>query len=343
MKMIEEITYHHGILVKEYKSLKEFENEFLNEYSTHNNQRYKLTSKMLSKIRSSLKKTKDIFLTYCPPKHASIRKYNLYGVNRPSYFESSYICTSTYSVDIFGIENYPGCVKKLLNAMKEFFTNLVNCLRFCESIIIKEEEIRKDHNYCGFLAEKCRRKMLKEIEGIMNFILANKTKVNNNPVMDFRKKCEKDKDDFASQAYHKYYPEEMAEYYAIDDLTKIGSIDENGNVKVRLCDSWEKEEQMTYFMRHLDSYYPSDTPKKKLDGKHMYWLYEYFCPYIPLTTFVSRFQEEYNKEEHSMQCLKYSGVVNAKDKLLYKNADKEREAFLRWVEQIANNLSSISA
>lgn len=135
-------------LEKEYLALKEFSKVFNKFYATNYNQCFNTALTLSRKLRSTISSTKKIFRKMCPV----VRKNTAYTKEQNiklSVFDHSFLTGLPYSEDMFGLENYPECVKDLCLSARNFFLKLTGIMLLCREIIQKERYIRTHPDLCN--------------------------------------------------------------------------------------------------------------------------------------------------------------------------------------------------
>lgn len=145
--------------------LKKAAEKFNKQFANKDNKYFDTIRTMLMKVRSGVSETRRIYKKFCP----IVRRQHPQGYT-PSAFNHSYISTSSYLPDLFGINTCPVCVQGLYREMKRFFDMMASCLRICKRVLDEEAEIRKNGDYCLYLFEKFKQELLETFGDLCDII-----------------------------------------------------------------------------------------------------------------------------------------------------------------------------
>lgn len=154
-------------LEKEYLALKEFSKVFNKFYATNYNQCFNTALTLSRKLRSTISSTKKIFRKMCPV----VRKNTAYTKEQNiklSVFDHSFLTGLPYSEDMFGLENYPECVKDLCLSARNFFLKLTGIMLLCREIIQKERYIRTHPDLCNKIYQENYQEVAKKSHDTIN-------------------------------------------------------------------------------------------------------------------------------------------------------------------------------
>lgn len=154
-------------LEKEYLALKEFAKVFNKLYATNYNQCFNTALTLSRKLRSTISSTKKIFRKMCP----IVRKNTAYTKEQNfklSVFDHSFLTGLPYSEDMFGLENYPECVKDLCLSARSFFLKLTGIMLLCREIIQKERYIRTHPDLCNKIYQENYQEVAKKSHDTIN-------------------------------------------------------------------------------------------------------------------------------------------------------------------------------
>ena len=122
--------------------------KFLNSIVTKDNHCYDTCHFLANKLRCSIAGSKRIFRKFHQrAKVADNRKRQLMGIGGQSDYASSLLGIPATS-DVFGLGSYPESVTELFEAMKEFNEQLRNIFVLINEVVVRESEIRSDHEQC---------------------------------------------------------------------------------------------------------------------------------------------------------------------------------------------------
>lgn len=152
-------------LTKQEICLKQAAEKFNKQFANKDNKYFDTIRTMLMKVRSGVSETRRIYKKFCP----IVRRQHPLGYT-PSAFNHSYISTSSYLPDLFGINTCPDCVQGLYREMKRFFDMMASCLRICKRVLDEEAEIKKNGEYCLYLFEKFKQELFDTIGDLCDII-----------------------------------------------------------------------------------------------------------------------------------------------------------------------------
>lgn len=276
----------------EYYNLYEFSKTFNDEFATDDNDKYEIERIALRKLRVSFGDIKEIFLTACPIKTKSARKYKLHGVPTPSIYIKSYLAPNEpYYMDLFDFDSCIPSVKELFEAMVLFFEKFQKCVRLC-FLTVQQFNYTKSHpELTNIIYNKDSMKILKlKKNRIIDYTDEQVARIKKrNPFFIIDDICP-EMLIFTSKAFHCGAKREFFEFVTIKfwEQKKENNL---SDIEILLCKgNIDKLEEIKYVITHFDELLPDDYKYKKLpidyiancimwmggeiDFKHSH---EYFC------------------------------------------------------------------
>lgn len=187
------IADYRSRLEREFPTLKRYGDMLNTLYATDFNDHISMANKMLYRIKSCIKMTKNLYKLFCPKQSRTmIRLQKAYGIDTPSIWDHSCISyNSTITVDLFGIDSYSEYSPEIVGCYREmvqFFELLQKSIKYCQAVLKKEASIRKDEEYCVYLYKKQYKKIMETISDIIVGIKEiDDTIIDNNPIFKGRK------------------------------------------------------------------------------------------------------------------------------------------------------------
>lgn len=139
--------------------LAEFSENFIEQYSTDNNQCFNMALKLMKKIGVIVTGSMKIFRKFCPV----VRKRLEGSDNIVPVLDYTKLNQRFYHSQFFGDEPYIGTVKTLLHELATFYYHLLTTLQVCKDMIRKEEAVRGDFAQLKRIFENSCREVLKSV------------------------------------------------------------------------------------------------------------------------------------------------------------------------------------
>lgn len=333
-RMCREVSKYSTKLETELDRLQKFAKPFNESFVTDQNECYEVALRLLRKIRSGISEAKRIFLLFCPRAHKD-KIPSIHGNCPVSAFEYSRLSTKTVQFNAFGLEQYPVEVQNLYCEMEKFFMLLTQAIMLCKQVIIDEQKIRKDSNYCQYLYEEFKKKFLKKIASVKMMIPHDSEYLssNSNPAIAARKDFGSDQA-FASHAFHKYSIKTM-EHYALKetfDQEKYG--DMTTMEKLLFRNKPEVCKQTRYLISRFEDLMPDGWKRKKLSAKHVAMMMVWCGIQKGLEQhFVTYFNEQYKQDKsHKYETVGNSAV--SEQKRTIKTNSQEYKNFAAEIKQM---------
>ena len=207
--MARQVAEYRAKLEAEYTRLLKFSKTFNKEFVTENNKCFDIALALLRKMRAGMSETKKIFMKFCP----RARKEDIRHVigNMPvSAYDYSYISANIYPLPLFQFDTYPPCVSSLYNEIEKFFILFAQCIGLCKRVLAEEEKIRKDKEYCFYLFQDFKRKVLHEIAGMISIFNKDSRELSEEANSAIASRNRYDNDEAWSPfGFHKFRKEEV--------------------------------------------------------------------------------------------------------------------------------------
>lgn len=250
-------------LDKEYIALQEFAKFFNKLYATNYNQCYNTALTLSRKLKSTVSGTKKIFRKMCP----IVRKVNTYSQNKKlSIFDHSFLTGLPYSEDMFGLENYPECVKELCLSARSFFFKLTGIMLLCREIIQKERYIRTHPDLCNKIYQENYQEVAKKSHDTIKTL---KTLGTTLPMdaMSKRMHGPKSLQQAICDCFHVFNPSQF-QFFVIFNTIEEGKKDGlNSEEAILWPNNHDLAKQVRLVIEHFDELNVAGREDKKL-GKH---------------------------------------------------------------------------
>lgn len=254
-------------LEKEYLALKEFAKVFNKLYATNYNQCYNTALTLSRKLRSTISGTKKIFKKMCP----IVRKSTPYSKEhniKLSIFDHSFLTGLPYSMDMFGLENYPECVKDLCLSARSFFLKLTGIMLLCREIIRKERYIRTHPDLCNKIYQENYQEVAKKSHDTINAFKALGTPLPMD-VMSERIHGPKSLQQAICDCFHVFNPSQF-QFFVIFDMIEKGKKDGLTSEEAILWpNSHDLAKQVRLVIEHFDELDVAGRYDKKLGRHHI--------------------------------------------------------------------------
>lgn len=318
-----DINIQNAKLEKQKISLQKLSRTFNKEFATYNNKDFTTADITARRMKSGSKGIKDIFKRFTPRINSRLPE----GAPEPQAIVYSAISKKEYQLNLFGLEEYPKCVKDLLLSMIEFFNNINNCIGICQKVIEEEKKISNDKKRClELLKNACEKAILSQrhiIEALRDDPALRKSMQENKSLNDdtenkifFNQKKHKTQEDFAQHGFHKFNPGEINKlvlHNAINeaDSNAATSIEQVLFPKV----SHDKILDIRYIIQHFDELLKDVKCKRGFIPSYNMVLFMEWCEASSnLNMFCNYFSKSYSKNGN-YQVPKAAALCSARSKL----------------------------
>jgi len=313
-------------LEKEFYRLQDYSKNYNNKFLVDDNKCFSTALRLLRRLRSGIKCTKDIFVSFCPIKHDKIRRLELYRKNRPSAFAKSTLAYNTpYSRDLFYFESFPPCVRRIFEEMTSFFDVLINSMRLCKDVLDEEKWIRADSARCHELYEKAKNELLKECKNIIKIVndefIANMSKSNSL----FLKRNKYAREEwFAQDTFHNGLKCDLHDFVLVEAYLNEKNMGLTNYEQSVWGTDVEKVYKIRYIISHFDEMTKA-TKKKTLNSKDIYLFAKRCKVKDDLQSFVVYFNSIYYQKNKSCKSVKAKAVYNARTTMLNNRTEEEEQ------------------
>lgn len=199
----------------EFHSLQGFEKEFLNNYSTDNNECYDTAARLFIKLRRTISKTKMLLAKFTPTDRRCATDLVPYS----SVVTRSGLIQTAYTADMFDISQYRESVQNLYKEVSEFIKLLKQCLLLCRKVFNDERFTRHSYVRSKRAYDYTYKKIINKASGFAEFL---KPQVLTLKTDEFtRRKAEaKSLETFICSNYHKYPLDQFRRHALIDYFAK---------------------------------------------------------------------------------------------------------------------------
>lgn len=317
---------------REYNRMKEYGRVFLEEFATDNNKCYEGWELLVSKMRSSWSRTKDICHKFCrriPTDEKRMR--TMRGLPMPNAFQRTLLSSENSQRVCFGLNVYPDCVSTLFNLMMRFSQKALRIIALCRSIAMQEEEVRRNPEYARMLYERFKSRYLRMFSPCLNALVAEKINCSES-LLSLRSDNPSDID-FAPKAYHKYNRPDVGNLVAKElcvEYQHSGLTPDEQFLWGADNPQWVKT--IRRIIEEFDTLLPKDIHFRRnvLPGKYvammMHWCGVNYCNGQVEKVFVRYFTEHYTKHGN-YTVPNYSTVNKAKNRIKDMESDKDYSRF----------------
>lgn len=338
---IEFVKEYMAKLSREYLALANFASTFNKQYATKNNSCFESAELLFNRIRSTISGSKKIYKRFCK----TIRKRLAPTVSQnPSVFKRSELVNDYYSEQLFGMESYDECVRKLYDELERFFMKLVKCLAFCRMIITEENEIRSTPDRCVTIYKDCYEQMLNNNKMMVRTFKENKIL----PPDEFeeRRKKANSLQDFICKNYHVLDPSQF-QMHVVSTEIKRGMTDGLTETEIKLygSDSIEHVEKVRLVIEHFDEL-ETDGHKGKHEKKHSSYCVASFMLWSGIgknqDNKVKAFVDDYFNKTYkgNYPPVKTNAVNTAKNNILYGQTNFQEDKFRIKIERLIMTYST---
>ena len=332
--ILEEMKEYHARLNIEYRKLTPFFNKYNEQYATDDKERVDLAYKLFYKIRSSISQTKRIYKQFCKTDRKNYFAPNG-TVYRPSAFDKSFLSAGAIRRDLFGVETFPECVRRLCEEMESFFIDLIKAICLCRNMLNEERDTKSNYKRCLQLYERGGSEVCESARAILNATSGNSPVIPNDPLQEERRKG-KTLQEFITQGYHAYGTSSFRIHAISRHLEKGRS---NGLTKAEVAiwgiERKEWVEQTRWLISNFDRLNPCGQ-KDKLNALYVYFFMQNrkTNPNVSEQAFLAYFNEQYTKSGGRYKTV--SSINAAKNNCLRKRTKSQltQEAFDRMVDEL---------
>lgn len=300
-----DINIQNAKLEKQKISLQKLSRTFNKEFATYNNKDFTTADITARRMKSGSKGIKDILKRFTPRISSRLPE----GAPEPQAIVYSAISKKEYQLNLFGLEEYPKCVKDLLLSMIEFFNNINNCIGICQKVIEEEKKISSDKKRClELLMKACQKATFTQrhvIEALSENPVLRKAmqedkKLNadtENKILSNRKK-HKTQEDFAQDGFHKFNPGEISKLVLHDAINKTDSDATTAIEQVLFPKAnHDKILEIRYVIQNFDKLLKDENCKRGYIPSHIIVTFMKWCEASSnLNMFCNYFSKGYSKE-----------------------------------------------
>ena len=305
-------------LEQEHIRLIEFAKTFNKEFVTDNNKCFNTGLKLIRKLRCGVSGVKRIYQKFCPrpPKHRFY--YNAINTKKQSAFDYSNLSIGSFQLSLFPLDSdiYPSCVRGLYNELGKFFHQLSLSLALCMKVLQDEEKIRKDSQYCYFLFEKFKEKVMADMIDMIMLLPTNAEifQEEHNPAIASLKKYS-GTEAWAPYGFHNFSKKDVKHLV----IKEIQEAEKNGNIskeQIALFNNDpERIAKIDNIILHFDDLMPDNFKRKKLDAATIA-MFMQWCGVTDEKHFITYFNKVYERNPSRQYETVKNGAVNAAKKRL---------------------------
>ena len=336
-----DVRTQHLRLEKQKAYLDKISPTFNKEYAHYDNKCFDTSVKMARKIRSGTAGVKNVFKRFCK----KITRTSADNPN-PQAHEQSMICTAHYICDMFGISNYPPCVKTLFEEMLKFYGDLDECIDGCMTVIEGEKIQRADKEGCLAMLtdakEKSRKAQIHIIEEMENnpelkeaIIKSKGFSKETNPVLKAYREAE-DKEAFAAEYYHNCTPRDI-NVMSLSDAALEANDDPEMLYALTLFDGDKQHVlHVNYAIEHFDDLLPEKCKRGKIPAMHLYFFMKWCKPSVGTQSFLKYFDKRYKKHDGKWETIGYSAIsgANTKETKNKKESEKIKKDMMERLDEM---------
>lgn len=329
-------------LSKQREYLYRFGKIFNNRFTTDDNKCFDTSLKASRKIRSLSAGIRAVVKPFIKVSRRQLPQ----DVAPPSIMDRSIICTCNYCGHLFGLSNYPDCVRDLFRMMLQFYEVVDDCISECTRILKEEKELKADKQRCLKLLdeamEQSRKTQLHIVEAMVSDqklleavrsssrLLGDK---NNHVLSEFKEKLTKG--DFAQRFVHNCT---TADVGTITLYTVSCQAEEDPlRALARLVFGYddEKIDCYNYVISHFDSLLPPICKKGKMPAYRLYVFMEWCGCASNVSSFLNYFFRYYKAHGGKWEKIGASAINGAKNK---RHKVKDNVDKVRTLELIQENM-----
>lgn len=342
--MSKEVADYRLKLEREHVKLVEFAESFNKKFVTDNNQCFDIALILIRRLKSGISEVKRIYMDFCPRFNQRHYPFKIESNKTYSAFEYSFFSQKEFQLTLFELKDYPPCVQGLYNELSKFFFNLNLSLSLCFKVLKDEERIRKDKNYCNYLFEDFKNKMLQEFYGIISLISVNHEDFSpkNNPAIASRVKYSSTKA-WAPYGFHNFTVTDVQKLIIKELLEEECEGKFTKEEIILFGNDHERILSMRNIIHHFDELLPDDYHRKNLPGVYIA-MFMKWCGIYKETPFVNYFNETYNSfPNRKYKVITVSAVNAAKAKFTRNdyegyNTFVEKLESMHFVPTVTNNM-----
>lgn len=298
-----DINVQNAKLEKQKVGLVKLSKTFNKEFATYNNKDFTTADITARRMKSGSKGIKDIFKKFTPRISSRLPE----GAPEPQAIVYSSLSRKEYQLNLFGLEEYPHCVKDLLLSMIDFFNNINNCIGICQTVIDEEEKISHDKKRClELLKNACEKAILSQrhvIEALRDDPAVRKAMQENKSLNDdtenkifLNQRKHKTEEDFAQHGFHKFNPGEISKLVLRNAINEAGS-DATTSIEQVLFPkaNHDKILDIRYVIQHFDELLKDTNCKRGCIPSYIMVLFMKWCGVSSnLNLFCNYFSKAYS-------------------------------------------------
>ena len=288
-QQMEQVKKYQSRVNQEGRALTRFAVDFIRLFATDNNKCFETAKKLFGKLSSTLTGLKKEFKWASPIDRRQLPE----GVEPPSVFEKSALCSNEFTPDMLGLQSYPPAVGELYNALETLFVSAAQNLALSIQMINHEAEVREDIVQLRQIFENSCEELRQTIGYVTQYTSNNQELPRSE--MEERKNNAKSFDDFLKNEYHRHDKKAMVLYLVNKTLREA----RRGGLTDLEAFFWGKNPEKALLVRHVVENFDLIPDVEGQEGKYsskvivefLKWsgipenqqkkLYkEYFCPKI---------------------------------------------------------------
>lgn len=309
-------------LKDDYAKLMKLSRYFNEEFVHPNNYAFSTAHQLLNKIRSGFSELKKILQFFTPNNAASV-PHLPEGKSKPLIYTRSQLTNAEYTPSLFPEDIAPE-VKLLFQHLSEFFELLEMAINLCKSIMLEEEEIRKDPKQCQKIYNAFKQNQYQRIIPVINCMSKSILHITNFAI-ELRKKCESEAD-FSQKAYHnvkfndaiqlaskEIAEEAMNQHCSSDEVALFG-------------ENYDKINKVRKIIQNFDSILEDLTKKNNIPAEAIASLLVWSKP-IEKVKFYNYFKKTYKEAGGKRKLTSYSGMCNSSYEI------EQKKKYLEYIEK----------
>lgn len=314
------VTHLKLVLKEENRKFRKNSEGFLETFVLDDNNIIKAHQLVFRKMFHSLVGVRRVLVKFNMYKNLRAKQYR--NVDIPNIYANSFIANNTpRSNDIFGMESFPGNVKKLCDNISEYFAILHKAIDDGFQLLKNEKLIKADPFLVQQIYTQFRNQVLDEFLKDMELyeITPSSIATTANPLFERRKQFDDDMS-FEQELYHNETPMNVKRYILQKEYCGKVVIDASPEERSLFKDDIAKIKKVRIIIENFNclAYKPQSGEQIKIDAKSIA-LFASWCG-IPASkgyvrSFYTYFSAKYNM---NVDCLKLAGaerVYKAMNKL----------------------------
>ena len=309
-------------LKDDYAKLMKLSRYFNEEFVHPNNYAFSTAHQLLNKIRSGFSELKKILQFFTPNNAASV-PHLPEGKSKPLIYTRSQLTNAEYTPSLFPEDIAPE-VKLLFQHLSEFFELLEMAINLCKSIMLEEEEIRKDPKQCQKIYNAFKQNQYQRIIPVINCMNNSILHITNSAI-ELRNKC-KSEAEFSQKGYHNVLFNDALQLVT-KEIVEEATDQHCTALEVSIFgENYDKINKVRKIIQNFDSFIPEDTNRKKLHSRAIACLLVWSNP-LEKKTFYQYFVSTYKNTGGKYEVPNYSAMFNSSYGLTSK------EDYAQYVEK----------